>query len=1322
MDRCDNKYYERSSINPVDTLHIGLLAVQFDRFIDSAEHLGLISADTSAKRIYDVLPRPLSPYFLDTALIVTSLSAKLTSASSVVSLNSDDFLTNLDSLGSLEINLGSGFQSIKPGIPFGYQFPTADTFSITLRVISQTDTLLAHTAVIVLPPARPIARMMNMDSVAIDANGDGVTEGDSGGSLVFTYNEGCLDVKKNVIIFVGGYDPNNERSGEQVTSDKLRSFIFEDPGNPYFDKSVYDIIEEANLDIVFIDWADGGANMERNGRVVANAIQHINRYKAENGIDAPSVIVGQSMGGLCTKIGLHKLDSLNIDHNISKFFSWDTPHMGANVPVNMQAASAYGLDVMNTFLSNPQENEQYRRLDRAQNSMASRQLKFFHVTTSNRPTPLKKRFHVNTTDFDAFQAYYQSITSPVPHYAMSNGSGTDDQLAVGTGGTATVGPGWHIFRADGTLVGIALSGDITLRCFFRPNNFTSRGFYLILNIIPVLFHNNFEAATPNYDIIPASQSDNGLGELIPRRYWKLGTPDPSKSVIGFYERLRFQIYTRYFAFVPTFSSQQLPTSFSTPVSQGGGDITASVVSRSELVENKIKGDPGPDEVYNHEHVSFTPQIADFFVQNAIENQPITLLGINDQSDIDIKYNYGVDVDGTSTPTMLGGVRSVLPAAALYVNRQFRIRDISNSSNSDAISGYFRLDLSDGACYPIADITLQSGAEFIVGDDQNRIGEVYAKEGSRVTIKDGGKLTINDASTFFLKSKGPDNNGGVVIETGGILDARNGGAVFIQNGTIRVKSGGILRTTNEGVIYAGYGGRIILEDGAIVDLEGGDEPEGEGQIWIHTQGTLEIQGDYSLSGNGYFHFSPENYVVGPGPLKITNSNRNYRRMVLDASTSVILTNGQEFYARNAEIQYGNSSSIILISDAAADVRSCVFQGGDPAIVSNLTGKVNIRHSDFIQSQVGVEFNTSSSAVGTANLRSCKFDDCKTGVRAIHEGSLNSLNTGSYPLIRSSEFVNCQIGLNVLSHPSVKVQGSSFTSSGNNDIAVNGYFSGAINMLGCEVFGYTSGDGATSITLNNTEELILDAGHYHDNSHVVTITALSSITMTECVEFTANQTGVYCIPFAGGSTIDFNGSTWSGTPVGVLSPNATITVTDTKANTFVHGGDKFLKIKSSGNITMKDDSWSGQLLPDGVSPDQSFWFDLYGTGSIIVTTTSGGCGSDCQNPDDCRRFCEYYPENKLCKINPPQGEKSQVEKSEMSLFPNPANGQVTIINLPENEKYNLTAYSSTGQVMQSHINLFSPFKEIETSELVSGFYMLQLSKANGETQQVRFSVAR
>ncbi|MFK8056445.1 MAG: T9SS type A sorting domain-containing protein, partial [Saprospiraceae bacterium] len=614
-----------------------------------------------------------------------------------------------------------------------------------------------------------------------------------------------------------------------------------------------------------------------------------------------------------------------------------------------------------------------------------------------------------------------------------------------------------------------------------------------------------------------------------------------------------------------------------------------------------------------------------------------------------------------------------------------------------------------------------------GENQVRTATVVALPGTRVTVQSGGRLEVNNGSEFLLQSNGPENKGGIVVEAGGILNARFSGQIIADGGVIRVKSGGMLRTSFDGRVIARNGGRILLEDGALVQLWGGDvDPEGNGEVWIQSGGTLEIEGDYQTSGNGFFHFSVDNSVEGPGPLKIINDNREHRRMLVDPSASVDLT-GQEFIAEDARIIYGNGAGLSLKDGSAADVRDCVFEGGRAAIETDLTAKAYIRRSDFRGSDTGVDFLTKNSAGGSGILRNCIFKGCTSGVVAQHNSSATLLSN-SYPTVYSSDFIDCEYGLYVQDHPSVTALSSSFTSNGAGDLALEGVDSDLINLINCEVFGYDSNEGATAIISDNVSDFRLDGGEYHNNARVLEIHGPSDITLTECVRFSANQVGIHSFfGLATGSTIDFNGSEWTGTPIGVQSISSTITITDTKVNSFAYAGNYFLKVKSTGDITMDNDNWIGQIDTSGF-PNPVNWFDLSGSSfpSVIVNTVnSGGCGSDCQSPDDCRRFCEYYPENKLCSINPPDGEfkgEGKGDEDIMTFFPNPANGQATIANLPEDQAYSLTIFSSTGQVMQQQQNLNSPVQELQVSSLVPGFYILQLSTADGDSQQLRFSIVR
>ena len=77
-----------------DTLHLAGVLFQHDRIIDSAEAWNLLSIDTAAKRIYDVLPRSQTPYRRDTGFVATALTPKLSGEVVVLSIDSLDWMHN----------------------------------------------------------------------------------------------------------------------------------------------------------------------------------------------------------------------------------------------------------------------------------------------------------------------------------------------------------------------------------------------------------------------------------------------------------------------------------------------------------------------------------------------------------------------------------------------------------------------------------------------------------------------------------------------------------------------------------------------------------------------------------------------------------------------------------------------------------------------------------------------------------------------------------------------------------------------------------------------------------------------------------------------------------------------------------------------------------------------------------------------------------------------------------------------------------------------------------------------------------------------------
>ncbi|MGW3955148.1 hypothetical protein ACWEKM_30380 [Streptomyces sp. NPDC004752] len=57
--------------------------------------------------------------------------------------------------------------------------------------------------------------------------------------------------------------------------------------------------------------------------------------------DHPLTVGGFSMGGLVTRYALAKIEALGVEHQTQLYYSWDSPHTGAWIPIALQAFAHY---------------------------------------------------------------------------------------------------------------------------------------------------------------------------------------------------------------------------------------------------------------------------------------------------------------------------------------------------------------------------------------------------------------------------------------------------------------------------------------------------------------------------------------------------------------------------------------------------------------------------------------------------------------------------------------------------------------------------------------------------------------------------------------------------------------------------------------------------------------------------------------------------------------------------------------------------------------------------------------------------------------------
>ncbi|MEU3315232.1 esterase/lipase family protein [Streptomyces sp. NPDC048387] len=168
-------------------------------------------------------------------------------------------------------------------------------------------------------------------------------------------------------------------------------------------------------DVILIGFEERSASVLDNAEAATAAIM---RAIAQQVGDARLAVGGFSMGGLVTRYALAKLEQMRMDHRTAVYFSYDTPHRGAVVPVGLQAFSHF-IPLPNAFA-------------RQMNSPAARQMLWRHYD------PETGRIGIAPEREQFLQQLHQLGSWPrIPRtLALANGRGDGTGPAVPPGETA----------------------------------------------------------------------------------------------------------------------------------------------------------------------------------------------------------------------------------------------------------------------------------------------------------------------------------------------------------------------------------------------------------------------------------------------------------------------------------------------------------------------------------------------------------------------------------------------------------------------------------------------------------------------------------------------------------------------------------------------------------------------------------------------------------------------------------------------------------------------------------------------------------------------
>lgn len=151
--------------------------------------------------------------------------------------------------------------------------------------------------------------------------------------IYYDNEAGLLD---KIVVVCDGFDPGDGRDTSAIYN--LLNY-----GTPT--QNLGDTVRDLGYDVVVLNFPqytrpdgvtniDGGVDyIQRNARVLIELINYLNANKVGN---QELVIIGPSMGGLISRYALRYMEMNGMDHKTRLWLSFDSPHLGANVPIGMQ--------------------------------------------------------------------------------------------------------------------------------------------------------------------------------------------------------------------------------------------------------------------------------------------------------------------------------------------------------------------------------------------------------------------------------------------------------------------------------------------------------------------------------------------------------------------------------------------------------------------------------------------------------------------------------------------------------------------------------------------------------------------------------------------------------------------------------------------------------------------------------------------------------------------------------------------------------------------------------------------------------------------------
>jgi len=853
-----------------------------------------------------------------------------------------------------------------------------------------------------------------------------------------TISYGCGDGKlRKPLIVVPGFDPTQF---SELTGNEMQDYWGFVGGNllPAFREK----IEDQGYDLIYINYLDGGTFIQRNARLLESVIRWVNQQKALNGSVSPNTILGISMGGLVSCYALGEMENNAESHDVETFYTLDSPHNGANIPLSFQAG-VYHLRGLNIWIApgipipiGRMVKQVALAKDILENFAAMQMLEDHYFASGNSGRTGGRVDLIAELDAFGLPTQVSSRGRQIRNIAISNGTdvainqgfnANDQLITLDVQGHVLIPPIPFIFP---TIIYAGFKGEVE----FRSLPDASQGKRIIYdgnykgNLLIGLFYARIihGKLKVHYTNSQTNGRDNAPGAFIDITEFG-GTP----SISG------LTIHQPRFCFVPSVSS----AAFVAPYNQNfyyninsAWDATNKSWQNDESgIDNYSVTQVISGSAVNTFHTDWGNVSRDFFIDNLLplnNGLPDNPLALSSSA----SFNFG---EGTSDRA---AVVEVYSGGFLNINADepLGLSAPSSSNPNPAAGSHYTTYVSGANCFANAGVQVFNSGWVQVGDNStSNTADLIFSSGTVLEIFNGGTLSIADNSRVII-----EEGASLYFHAGANIVLEGPNAILEFNGKLILGSSAVFNFTKGSASSGGFirfnidaGGELeCVGTSAKFALVGTSSPTFMDKVLEINGGKLQTPNIMTSASNYLSEFKISNGLVNIGAAS-------------ELEVSVFSVFENSYFIGLSTV---NSVGLHITNPSVFSINNCAFRELGTGLILDLDGlstNLTLSNLSFHWNLLGLKTED-----GGVNLSNCVFANNETGWRAFEMTSHSS--------VQLTEFLSNDYGI-IYENVSPKRLYTEEVNFSQNDIGISSWGEEMELVMQCTRITYSANRGIQTI---------------------------------------------------------------------------------------------------------------------------------------------------------------------------------------------------------------------------------------------------------------------